>query len=114
MTFLNLTTLQSWVDDFLQLGYAFLGDVRVLPQDGGEGNDTGLVAVSLKSVSTKVYIQPAEIGSLDWCVSFEPRLETAAISPAKVTNMAAELTTVAALCTFLEGHARRHFSPDAP
>ncbi|MFJ6653941.1 hypothetical protein ACIQLJ_14210 [Microbacterium sp. NPDC091313] len=114
MTFLNITTLQGWVDDFAQLGYAYAGDVRVIPQDGEEGNDTGLVAVSLRSVSTKVYIQPVEVGSLEWCVSFEPRLETAAISAAKVTNMAAELTTVAALCTFLEGNARRHFSPDAP
>jgi hypothetical protein len=112
MAFLSIATLQDWVEQFRGLGYTMPGSVRVIPQDGGEGGDTGLVSVSLGTVSTKVYIQPVEVGSLEWCVTFEPRSEAASLSAPQVTSMAAELTVVASLCAFLEAAARRHLTPD--
>ncbi|WP_125131257.1 hypothetical protein [Microbacterium sp. 10M-3C3] len=113
MTFLTIATLEEWIDQFRALGYAVPDDVRVVPQDGGEGADTGLVVATLDSVPTKLYIQPVEVGSLDWCVTFEPRAEASATNAATVMGIATELMVISALCAFLEARARAHATPDA-
>lgn len=114
MTFLNITTLQSWIDEFRELGYPLPAEVRVVPQDGDEGADTGLILAKLSATPTTLYIQPVAVGSQEWCVTFEPRAESSAASPADVTKIAMELTVLGALCAYVEAQARRHIAADAP
>lgn len=105
MTFRNLALLETWVAEFNTLGYHGVKDVRVVPQDGEDGADTGLVAAGLESVSTVLYIQPVSIGAAEWCVTFEPREKAASMSAATVFAMSTELATISALCAFLQGKA---------
>jgi hypothetical protein len=105
MTFRDLATLERWVAEFEELGYPIDGHVRVVPQDGDDGADTGLVAASLRSVSTVLYIQPKQVGSAEWCVTFEPRDSAASMDAATVLAMANELAAISTLCSFLQGKA---------
>ena len=34
MPFRSMTTLQSWLDEFQELGYPIAGSAKVIPQDG--------------------------------------------------------------------------------
>ncbi len=113
MAFLNLATLEAWVEEFREQGYDIPGTIRVIPQDGEQGADTGLVSAGLASVSTVVYIQPAAVDADEWCVTFEARTEPVSMDPATVVAMANELTVIAALCSFLEGRARGHAADEA-
>jgi hypothetical protein len=71
--FRSRATLETWLDEFRQLGYPVPGALRVVEQDGGEGANSGLVVVELANTPTSVYIQPIVQGSSRWVVSFEAR-----------------------------------------
>jgi hypothetical protein len=76
MPFRNLDTLESWLEDFRSLGYPD-SVVRVMPQDGEDGSNTGLVGVHLENAPTVVYIQPESTESTRWVVTFESREDEA-------------------------------------
>lgn len=106
MPFRTMTTLQSWVDDFRALGYDDADILRVIPQDVGEGEDAGLIAARLRSVSTTFYVAPsASEGSTDWAVTFEPREDAAPLPAGRVMALSGELATLAALCSFLQARS---------
>ena len=106
MPFRTMTTLQSWIDDFRALGYDDAGILRVIPQDGEDESDTGLIAARLKSVSTTFYIAPeTEPGATGWAVTFEPRENAAPLGSARVLALSGELAMLSVLCTFLEARA---------
>ncbi|MFE5670210.1 hypothetical protein ACFQ58_01245 [Agromyces sp. NPDC056523] len=102
MPFRSLRTIQSWLDEFDQLGYHFGGDLRVIQQDGADGADTGLVSVRLVNAATVITIQPEVLGAPSWKVTMEPRDETVTMDAPAVLNLAAELAVVSALCAFLQ------------
>lgn len=101
----SVAVLEEWIAEFRARGYSIPGTVRVIPQDSPDGEDTGLVSASLATVDTVLYVQPVEVGSREWCVTFEPREDPVSLDPATVTSLASELTVLAALCAFLEAKA---------
>jgi hypothetical protein len=106
MPFRTMTTLQSWVDDFRALGYDDADILRVIPQDAGEGEDAGLIAARLRSVSTTFYVAPGEgEGATEWSVTFEPREDAAPLPAGRVMALSGELATLAALCSFLQARS---------
>jgi len=106
MTFRTMATLQSWVDDFRELGYDDAEILRVIPQDLEDGADHGLIAAQLRSVSTTFFVAPGmEHGSTDWAVTFEPRENAAPLPAGKVLALSRELAMLAALCSFLQGRS---------
>jgi hypothetical protein len=102
MPFRTMTTLESWLEEFLALGYPVSGRIRVIPQDAEEGTDTGLVAASLGSVPTVLYIEPVAHGSAAWQVTFEPRDVPASVDAAAALALSAELAVLSALCAFFQ------------
>lgn len=102
MPFRSKATLQSWLDEFAGLGYRVDGQLRVMDQDPEEGGDTGLVAVRLARASTVIYMQPEMDGSYEWLVTMEARETPVVLNAAAVLYLATELTTVSALCAFLQ------------
>ncbi len=106
MPFRTMGTLQGWIDDFRALGYDDAEILRVIPQDGDEGEDAGLIAARLRSVSTTFYVAPgADHGSTEWAVTFEPREDAAPLPAGKVMALAGELATLSALCAFLQARS---------
>jgi hypothetical protein len=107
MPYRSLATLETWLDEFTR-EHALGGLVRVIPQDGSEGADTGLIVFPLSGGTTTVYIEPnAEAGSR-WRIHFEPRDHEAVMGSAQVHSMAAELEMAAALCDFIEMKSEEH------
>ena len=112
MPFRNMTTLESWLDEFQSKGYPLDGSIRVMGQDGDDGANTGLVGVTLTHAAVVVYIQPESLDSARWLVTFEAREAQLDLDSASVLRLAAELTTVSALCAFLEGKSGAYVGAD--
>lgn len=105
MPFRSMSMLQSWLDEFEQLGYAVSGSARVIPQDGADGADTGLVVFQLANAPTLAYLEP-EMPDYEWRVTMEAREAPATMNPATVLNLAFELTLIATLGSFLQTKSR--------
>jgi hypothetical protein len=106
MPFRSQDTLQAWLDEFVGLGYPIAGSVKVIPQDGDDGENTGLVAVSLVHAATVTYIQPEAKGSSRWVVTMEPRDGAVVLDPPGLLGLASELSIASVLCAFLQGKAQ--------
>ena len=106
MPFRSQDTLQEWLDEFHDLGYPVTGTLKVLPQDGEDGSNTGLVAVSLHNASTVTYIQPESQGSHRWVVTLEPRENAVVLDAAGLHGLASELSIASVLCSFLQGKSQ--------
>lgn len=104
MPFRTMSTLQTWIDEFVAMGYNDTDILRVIPQDDGrDEGDTGLIAAKLRSVSTTFFVAPeATPGSTQWSVTFEPREDAAPLPGGRVMALAGELTMLAALCAYLQ------------
>lgn len=102
MPFRTMNTLESWLAEFLALGYPVGGSIRVIPQDAEEGTDTGLVAATLGSVPTVLYVEPVVPGSPAWQITFEPRDSPASVNAAAALALSAELAVLSALCAFFQ------------
>lgn len=101
--FRTIATLQSWVDEFAQGSPSALAAIRVIPQDGTDGEDAGLVAVRLLDSPTEIYIEPpSRATGPEWAVTFEPREQPVTLGARAVASMAEEVAVLAALCTFLQ------------
>jgi hypothetical protein len=105
MPFRSMSTLQSWLDEFEDLGYPIAGSAKVIPQDGDDGADTGLVVFQLTNAPTLAYLQP-EMSALEWRVTMEARDTPATMNPATVLSLAYELSVVSALGAFLQSKSR--------
>jgi hypothetical protein len=102
MPFRSRETLEAWVDEFRLLGYAISETVKVIPQDGDLGGNTGLVGVRLLHAQTVTYIQPDAPGSTTWQVTFEPRETEVQLDASGALRLSTELAMVSALCAFLQ------------
>lgn len=107
MPYRSFPLLQSWLSEFAA-DHPLGGLVRVIPQDGTLGEDTGLIVFPLGGGTTNVYIEPVAVGDLRWRIHFEPREHEAVMSSAQVHAMAAELEMSAALCDFIEQKSTAH------
>ena len=103
MPYRTLAILQSWVDEFERRGDSGLGPIRVIPQDGSEGADTGLVAVQLPNSPTVIYLEPPPRGTAGkWSITFEPREQPVTLGADAMAEMSDEIGALAALCVFLQ------------
>lgn len=106
MAFQSAHTLQTWVDEFRDLGYPSAGTLRVLSRDGDAPTDAGLLTVHLADADTSIYIEPESGTSERWVITLEARDEAITLDPAAMFRLAAELASVSALCAFLEMKSR--------
>ena len=102
MPFRTIETLESWVAEFEQQDSAGASDIRVIPQDGDGGADTGLVGMRLPNSPTEIYIEPPTQPGEEWTVTFEPRENPVRLGAVAVQMIAVEMTTLARLCAFLQ------------
>ena len=103
MPFRTVAILQSWVDEFERRGESGLRSIRVIPQDGSEGADTGLVAVQVDDSPTVIYLEPPPKGRVrEWTITFEPREEPVTLGARAIARISDEIADLAALCMFLQ------------
>ncbi len=102
MPFRSMEILQSWVAEFEDVNPAVTGTIRVIPQDGEAGADTGLIGVRILHSPTEIYIEPPARTGEEWTVTFEPREEFVRLGSSAIRVMAAEVTKLADLCAFLQ------------
>jgi len=108
-----MATLESWLDEFKQLGYPISGTLKVIQQDGDEGADTGLVAIELAHGAVASYIQPGVDGSVEWVATMEARDDALTLDAESLLAVAAELSVISALCTFLQSKSQAFVGEDA-
>jgi hypothetical protein len=101
MPYRDQATVQGWIQEFRASGHPIATDVSVLEQEV-EGSDSGLVLVELRTAETVTYIQPVQRDRPRWVVTFEPREHELELDATGVTELAADLTLLAALCVFLQ------------
>lgn len=112
MPFRSMSTLQSWLDEFEELGYPIAESAKVIPQDGEDGADTGLVVFQLVNAPTLAYLQP-DMTALEWLVTMEARERPSTMNPAAVMNLAFELSVLSALGAFLQTKSRDFMNQNA-
>jgi hypothetical protein len=108
MPFRTKELLEEWIDEFRLLGYSDDATLMVMPQDGYEGADTGLVGVSFSNSPTVTYMQPVEPGHAQWAVTMEARERDIVLDAPGVMRLAVQLTTVSALCAFLQAKSQTY------
>ncbi|KAA9085291.1 hypothetical protein [Microbacterium radiodurans] len=106
MPYRTRETLEAWLAEFADLGYPLSERLKVIPQDGSDGRDTGLIGLQLLGAETVTYIQPEPIGSATWTITFEARDDDVKLDAGRTLALANELAMVAALCTFLQTKAQ--------
>lgn len=106
MSFHSKSTLEEWVEEFRGLGFRTESTIRVMAQDGDDGDDTGLVGFRMPGSPTEIYIQPVDQESAAWAVTFEPREDTVTLPAGMVQMLSDEMTVLSALCLFLQDKSR--------
>lgn len=102
MPFRTMETLQAWVAEFEAAHDLGGSAIRVIPQDGEAGADTGLIAMRVANSPTEIYIEPPDSSATQWMVTFEPREEYVRLGSREVRAMAVEVAKLAELCAFLQ------------
>lgn len=102
MPFRTMETLEAWLAEFGALGYPISDRLRVMPQEGPDGQDTGLIGLDLANAGTVTYLQPEPIGSTHWAITFEARELEVKLDAGRALELSTELAMVSALCAFLQ------------
>ncbi|GLJ81020.1 hypothetical protein [Microbacterium imperiale] len=110
MPFRSKQTLDAWIEEFQQFGYSLA--VKVIPQDGSSGRDTGLVGITMMNAQTVTYIEPDVPGGNKWRITFEPRETELRLDAGGALRLSTELAMVSALCAFLETKSNAFFGDD--
>jgi hypothetical protein len=111
MTFRSKQTLDAWIEEFQRFGYSLA--VKVIPQDGSLGRDTGLVAITMMNAQTVTYIEPDVPGGNTWRITFEARETDLRLGAGAALALSTELAMVSRLCAFLETKSHA-FAGDDP
>lgn len=102
MPYRDQARVQTWVDQF-RSDQRVDTAVDVLEKDFTAGPESGLVVVTLRTVSTVTYIQPVVTdGVPKWIVTFEARSEPFDLDSVGVSQLAQDLAALANLCTYLQ------------
>lgn len=102
MPYRDKARVQAWVDEF-RSDQRVDTAVDVLEKDFTAGPESGLVVVTLRTVSTVTYIQAVVTdGVPTWVVTLEPRSEAFDLDHVAVSQLAQDLVALANLCTFLQ------------
>ena len=75
--------------------------------------EAGLVAIELAHGAVASYIQPGVDGSPEWVATMEARDDALTLDAASLLSVAAELSVVSALCTFLQSKSEAFVGEDA-
>ncbi|PTT16402.1 hypothetical protein DBR36_12965 [Microbacterium sp. HMWF026] len=114
MPFHSKQTLEHWVAEFVAARGAG-EEVKVVVQDGHDGQDTGLVVMPLEHAPNTVWIEPRESGDeLAWHILIEPSNEALDVTSFELNALTHELQIAAELCAFLQEKSLGHFEPDGP
>lgn len=106
MPFRSMEMLRTWVAEFESAHPPRNVTIRVIPQDGDEGADTGLVGVRLLNSPAEIYVEPPAVAEDEWIVTFEPREEFVHLTTGQVVLMADAVGELAAVCAFLQEKGR--------
>lgn len=106
MPFRSGELLRTWVAEFESAHPPQNVTIRVIPQDGDEGADTGLVGVRLLNSPAEIYIEPPAVAEDEWIATFEPREEFVHLKTGQVVLMAEAVGELAAVCAFLQEKGR--------
>lgn len=103
-------TLEAWIEEFRAFGYTLA--VKVIPQDGSLGRDTGLVGITMMNAQTVTYIEPETTGGNKWRITFEPRETELRLDAGGALRLSTELAMVSSLCAFLETKSNAYTGDD--
>lgn len=94
--------LQAWVDDYL--GTVSLNGARVVvvPQDGEEELDTGLVIMHPRESPLSVYMQPRAVNDPMWELTIPGREEDSTLSALELGAVASVVLDASRLCMYLQ------------
>lgn len=103
MPYRDRTTVERWVNEYIESHSADSLGVAVLDKNFEAGPNSGIVVVTLRSASTITFLHP-EIrqGLPNWVVTFEGRNETLDLDDAALRQLAEDLTSLAELRSFLQ------------
>jgi hypothetical protein len=107
--FRSRALLEAWLAEYAS-SVPGAHRARVAVQEEVGGSDSGLVVVPLDGATTSVYMQPAELGSPEWRVTFEARADAMVVTSADVRMLSQELAAAADLVDFLEEKSRQHLA----
>jgi hypothetical protein len=114
MPFRNMETLESWLDEFRSQGYEVVGSVEVIPQDGDDGANTGLVTFTFVNASTPTFVQPVDDDPTRWVATMEPRDASVVLDAPGLLELSGELALLSALCAFLQAKSEAYTATDEP
>ncbi|PVE58702.1 hypothetical protein [Microbacterium testaceum] len=111
MPFHSKATLEHWVTEFVDARNAG-EEIRVVVQDGSDGDDTGLVVMPMEHLPNSVWIEPCDSGDeLSWHVLIEPGAETLNLTSFELNALTHDLQVAAELCAFLHERSLGHYEP---
>ncbi len=94
--------LQSWVDDYLETVSLNGARVEVIPQDGEDELDTGLVVMHPKDSALLVYMQPRGVNDPLWELTIPGRETDSVLSALELGAVASVVLDAARLCMYLQ------------
>ncbi|MDU0346514.1 hypothetical protein RWH44_12485 [Microbacterium sp. KSW2-29] len=94
--------LRAWVEEFLSQGHAMTGTIKVVDQEDADGQDTGLVVMTMRNTTASVYMQPRGYDDPLWEATLTARPDDLTLSPHDMASLAAELVIAGNLCSFLQ------------
>ncbi len=94
--------LKAWVQEFRELGHVVSGNIKVVDQEDADGQDTGLVVMTLANAAASIYMQPKGYDEPLWEATLTARPEDLTLSPHDMASLAAELVVAGNLCSFLQ------------
>lgn len=94
--------LKTWVQEFRDQGHIVSGNIKVVDQEDADGQDTGLVVMTLSNTNASIYMQPKGYDEPLWEATLSARPDDLTLSPHDMASLAAELVVAGNLCSFLQ------------
>ncbi len=94
--------LKIWVQEFRDQGHLVAGKIKVVDQEDADGQDTGLVVISLSNANASIYMQPRGYDEPLWEATLSARPDDLTLTPHEMASLAAELVIAGNLCSFLQ------------
>ncbi|PZF59435.1 hypothetical protein DEI81_13665 [Curtobacterium sp. MCBD17_013] len=110
---LTIDELEGWITDFRSESMHLPAAPHAIDMSWDQATiDTALIVVHLETSGTEVYLQREIGGSPEWTVTFERRENDARVSAEQVLTLAAEVSAIGHLCSYLtlktSEHLQRH------